>query len=132
MNRYLFLFLASFFSAASLTGQNVTLDIDPPIRQMMDHYIETNKANPFVEGWRIQILATTDRQKLESAMRNFRYRYPNIAVDWVHAEPYFKLRAGAFETKMEATRMLYILKRDFPGAYRVVDNEIKPEEIIGL
>ena len=83
-----------------------------------------------MSGWRIQILATTDRQNMESALRQFRNLYPSIPVDWLHTKPYYKVRAGAFTTKRDALRTLYILKADYPGAYPVQDNQIKPEELL--
>ncbi len=96
----------------------------------MDKFVEQNKSQTSVKGWRIQILATNDRQRMETALRQFGNLYPSIPVDWLHAKPYYKVRAGAFATKRDALRTLYILKQDYPGAYPVQDNEIKPEELL--
>ena len=96
----------------------------------MQVFAETNKANTEIEGWRIQILATTDRQRMETVRQSFLYRYPNIPVDWVHNKPYYKLRAGAFSSKLEALRLKYILDDDYPGTYPVKDTNISPEELI--
>ena len=114
-----------------LQAQNIQLKEEPLISQMMNKFTDLNKSSSNLEGWRIQILATTDRQRLESVRQTFQYRYPNIPVDWVHTKPYYKLRAGAFSSKLEALRLKYILEQDYPGTYPVRDKNIRPQEIIG-
>ena len=75
----------------------------------------------------VQILATTDRVRLETVETDFKVNYPNIPVDWVHTKPYYKLRAGAFETKQEAERLRYTLSRQFEGVYLVKADVNKAE-----
>ncbi len=130
MSRLVFCFCLIIASATLGKTQNVRIKEDPLIAQMMSKFVEANKAQQTIEGWRIEILATTNRQEMESAMQTFKYRYPELSVDWFHDSPYFKLRVGAFATKIEATRMLHILKKDYPGAYRILDNKMKPEELL--
>ena len=132
MARFLFLGLILFFSNSSAIAQkNVFYEEDPPIGNMMDRYAEANKSREYMDGWRVQVLATPDRQRLESVKQSFQYRYPSIPVDWVHSAPYYKLRAGAFASKLEALRLKYILERDYPGIYLVRDDAIRPRELIG-
>lgn len=122
----LFLLLAT----AALSAQNVKVEEPENIARVMERFVEFNKSKQFVDGWRVQILATPDRQRLENARQSFQERYPNVSSDWVHSKPYYKLRAGAFATKLEALRLLYILKEDYPAAYLVRDNQVKPEELV--
>ncbi len=119
--------LASFYPAFS---QNTTIKEDPMITRMMEKFIENNKSRTSIEGWRLQILATTDREKLEQVMETFNYLYPNIPTNWVHNRPYYKLRAGAFLTKLEALRLKYLLQTEYPGSYPVKDQDIKPAELM--
>ncbi|MCB0650701.1 MAG: SPOR domain-containing protein [Saprospiraceae bacterium] len=114
----------------NLKGQNIRTNEEPLITSMMDKFVEVNRATQFVEGWRIQILATTNREQLESARQRFQYRYPNVPVSWVHSSPHYKLRAGAFSTKLEALRLKYILERDYSGLYLVKDDQIRLEELL--
>ncbi len=118
------------FMAINLNGQNIRTTEEPLIASMMEKFVEVNKATEFVEGWRIQILATTNRQQLETSRQRFQYRYPNIPVTWVHSSPHYKLRAGAFLTKLEALRLKYILERDYSGIYLVKDDEIRVSELL--
>lgn len=126
---YLFLFFL-LVGIHPLCSQSVTIHEDPIITQMVERYVENNKSKTNIEGWRLQILATTDRQKLEQVMETFRYLYPSIATNWVHNRPYYKLRAGAFLTKLEALRLKYVLQTEYPGSYPVKDQDIKPAELM--
>ena len=132
MSRFLLSAMVFFFFCSFINAQNVQINEEEKIAAMMERYAEINKAKTSIEGWRIQILATTDRQRLDQVRQTFRYRYPNISVDWVHSRPYYKLRAGAFSTKLEALRLKYILERDYPGIYLVKDDKISPQELVGF
>ena len=124
--------LALFLAITNISfAQNVVIEEDDPIGAMMDRYVELNKSKSVIAGWRVQIMASPDRQRLESIKQSFQYRYPSIPVDWVHSAPYYKLRAGAFATKLEALRLKYILEQDYPGIYLVKDDDISPRELIG-
>ncbi len=118
------------FSLSSLNAQNVMINEDFPIGQMMDRFVEKNKSTGEMEGWRIQIMATTDRSKVETAKRDFLQKYADINIDWTHSKPYYRLRAGAFATKLDAIRLLQTLKKDYPSAYLVKDNKISPRELL--
>ncbi|MEK7254107.1 MAG: SPOR domain-containing protein [Bacteroidota bacterium] len=131
MKKFILLVAAAFCLHFGAGAQgNVTEKIDPKVSQLMTRFVEVNKSSKAIKGWRIQILATTDRQRMESALQQFNSLYPNIFADWVHNKPYYKVRAGAYANKRDAMRALYQLKPDYPAAYVVPDNEIKPEELL--
>ncbi|MFQ5446843.1 MAG: SPOR domain-containing protein [Saprospiraceae bacterium] len=129
-NFFLFLSCTIFFCSLAQAQGQVAETVDPKVARLMQTFIENNKAAKTIKGWRIQILASTDRQRVENALYQFQALYPNVPADWVHAKPYYKIRAGAFISKREALRTLYILKQDYPAAYPVQDNNIKPEELL--
>ncbi len=110
-------------------SQNIIVNETPAITQLVEKHIELNRAQSSIDGWRIQLFATTDRSKLEGARGTFINRYPNIPVDWVHASPWYRLRAGAFATKLDATRALNSLKIYYPDAYLAKD-KIKTSELL--
>lgn len=125
--------LSGFFVlclAAGLQAQNVRITELPAVTQMLNKFTADNKARTNLSGWRIQVLATTDRQKLEQTRQQFQSRYPNVLIDWIHSKPYYKLRAGAYATKLEAMRLKYILERDYAGIYLVKDDNIKPSDLL--
>jgi len=110
-------------------SQNINIKETSGITQLVEKHIELNRATLTIDGWRIQLFATTDRSKLEGARGTFINRYPNMPVDWVHASPWYRLRAGAFATKLEATRTLNSLKIYYPDAYLAKD-KIKTSELL--
>lgn len=122
--------LILFFALThSIICQSVLVRESFAITQLIEKHIELNRATQTIDGWRIQLFATTDRSKLEGAKGTFINRYPNIPIDWVHASPWYRLRAGAYATKLEATRMLNSLKIYYPDAYLTKD-KIKPSELL--
>lgn len=131
MKKFLLLGIA-IAATLSLSAQSVKVSIDPIISDMLEQYTATNKAQNTVDGWRVQILATTNRERLESVQQSFRYHYPNIPVDWEHDRPYYKLQAGAFRTKRDALRLKYILSREYEGLYLVRDAAIAKAELLNV
>jgi len=129
MKKITFTLIAVLTITSFVIGQNVIVNETPSITQLVDKHIELNRATQSIDGWRIQLFATTDRSKLEGARGTFINRYPNIPVDWVHASPWYRLRAGAFATKLDATRMLNSLKIYYPDAYLAKD-KIKTSELL--
>ena len=108
---------------------SVTLETPAPVERLMTHYTTTNKARTQVDGWRIQLIATPDRRKMENALSRFRGLYPGIRADWVHAKPYYKVRVGAYASKLDAMRTLAAIRSNYPDAYptRAV---LRPQELI--
>ena len=132
MLRFLFPIIGLLLTGPVAFGQSsVQVDAAPEIVQLMELYQTENEEVTKVPGWRVQILATTDRARLELVESQFKVNYPSITVDWVHTKPYYKLRAGAFQTKQEAERLKYTLSRQFEGVYLVKD-DISENQLIRL
>ena len=113
-------FIATGFSQVSIKE-------DFPIDMMMRRYSEINSSEKFIAGWRIQIIAKTDRSDIERAKKEFIQEFSGVSVDWTHSKPYYRLRAGAFLTKIEAIRMIQEIKKTYPGAFPVKDDISKEE-----
>ena len=121
-------FIFSFFISFQMMAQ-VSVSEDAAVRQLFDRYVSNNKSSEVVTGYRIQLIATTDRIKMEDEMERFVETYPHFSVDWIHSKPYYKLRVGAYATKLESFPDLYRIKKDFPGAYLAKDNAINVKEL---
>lgn len=120
-----------FLAGGYLAGaQNVQVQTDPAVEQLVRNWTAQNRANPRMEGWRIQILSSTDRQRVEAGKVQFLSLHPEFSADWVHEKPYYKLRAGAFLTKQEALSALILLKDTYPDAYPTRDNNIHPRDFL--
>lgn len=130
--KLLFFSLFLCFSGFSLQAQSAfVVQPAPEVSRLLDAFIQANTAETKVAGWRVQILATADRQRLETVESSFKLNYPSIPVDWVHASPYYKLRAGAFHTKQEAERLKHTLSDQFDGVYLVKD-QVNEEELLRM
>jgi SPOR domain len=125
------LFFIIMLCVTNVFAQKVTIKEDPVVTQMMDKFTSLNKQKKNINGWRIQISSTTDRRMMDEAVKNFERAYPDVPLTWIHAKPYYQVRVGAFKTKLESSRLLSILKVDYPAAYSVQDNTIKPIDLIG-
>ncbi|MEL7159873.1 MAG: SPOR domain-containing protein [Bacteroidota bacterium] len=132
MQRFFSLFaLLLFFSAGLLAQSAISIKTEKGVDQLLELFQTENEQETVVEGWRVQILATTDRRRLETVESEFKVNYPSVPVDWVHTKPYYKLRAGAFKTKQEAERLKYTLGEQFEGVYLVKD-DVRESELIRM
>jgi hypothetical protein len=104
---------------------------DASIDTLISRYILVNKninktyGHYGMEGFRIQIYSSSNRNAREEsnkARAEFISKFPDIISYPLYAEPgYFKIRAGDFRTKTEATKVFLIVSREFPDAYLVPD-----------
>src|SRR5688500_7024201 len=62
------------------------------ITDLMDRWKSFNMSNKEVRGYRVQILATTDRRHMEAVQRIFERNYPDFPVHSAHNEPYWYLK----------------------------------------
>jgi hypothetical protein len=104
---------------------------DPSIDTLITRYILVNEniyrdnGQYGMEGFRIQIYSSSNRNAREEsnkARAAFIGKFPDIVSYQLYAEPgYFKIRAGDFRTKTEATKMFLLVSKEFPDAYLVPD-----------
>ena len=128
MEKKIIILLITVFILCNLNAQ-VTINEDQAISDIMQRHLNQNKSSPTISGWRIQLLATTDRRKVEREEAKFIQEHPTIKVNWEHSKPYYKLKAGAFATKLEATRLLKELKQTYYSAI-ITKSEVDLSEIL--
>jgi len=127
MNSILSVVVALVFGCIPLTGQSVVED--PAVTQMMESFIEYNKAHQNVRGWRIQILVTTDRRQMETTRREFEMTYPDYKISYRHENPFYHLKTGAFLTQASARPFLRLMQENYSSAF-IVSDEIDVEEVL--
>ena len=130
--KYLFVILVCLFLGTCLNAQSVSVVASSEVKIVMDRYGAENRMSEFVEGWRIQVVSSTDRRKIEEVRSTFIQKFPNIPIKMEHTPPYYKIRAGAFTNKLDAMGLLYTIKQEVPGAYPSKDIKIKPAEMVGI
>lgn len=110
-------------------AQSIVLSEEPAITEMMDKFLAENRLSDQVRGWRIQIMTTDDRRKMESSRAKFSRMYPNTPIQWEHVKPYYKVKVGAWEDKRSLQVFLLEIKNEFPSAIPVMD-DIKKAELV--
>lgn len=105
----------------------VTFSEDSAVQSLMSRFTSLQKQQISLKAWRIQVVTTTDRRNMESAIAKLSQKYPELSYDWTHASPYYQLKVGAFEEKQDLQNLLITLKRDFPSAIPVMDDIEKSE-----
>jgi hypothetical protein len=128
MKKLMLCSLAALCSFCCL-GQEVQINEEPKIAQMFKTWVTANRMNPQVEGWRVQVMASTDRVQVEQGRNRIRLEFPNVAAVWVQEQPYYKLRVGAFRTRQEALTFIGSLS-NWPGSYPVKDSKIHPRDFL--
>lgn len=123
--RVIVMFVALFF-VHQLSSQ-VRIQEESGISNMMNTYESLNRQSSTMKAWRIQIITTPDRRKMEQARNKFAGIYPHLESFWTHENPYYKVKIGAFETKEELQNFILELKREFPSAIPVQDDIEKAE-----
>lgn len=107
----------------------VSLVEDGSVMAMIQRHKDINRSMT-VDGWRVQIAAGTDREQIITAKADFLNLYPDLDAEWTFKAPYYKLKTGAFRTKLEATELKYRIAADFPNAYIIKDDKIKASEFL--
>lgn len=99
------------------------------ITDLMERWRMHNMENKEVRGFRVQILATTDRRHMESVQRAFERKYPDYPIHINNNEPYWYLKTGAFLTQQKAQAFMKQMAKEYPASLIVTDM-IKGEELL--
>lgn len=129
----LFTFTGLFVHAQDTT--NVTVHKDPRIDQLVKKQIEVNEfttreARRFVQGFRVLIISTNDRNKANEAKLKVYQNFPELKAYLMYQAPYFKLKVGNFRDQKEADAYLKKIQLYFPtGVYIIRDTiEVNPDK----
>ena len=126
MNKYTFYFLVGmFFIASNCLSQNLgKLDIvaDSKVTKLFERYLEENKKNQTIEGFRVQIHFGNDREKAKEIKTKFLNLYSQTEAYESYQQPNFRIRIGDFRTRYEALKFQKLIASNFPSSYIVSDN----------
>jgi hypothetical protein len=116
------------FSGGSLVAQSqdtlagkVSVVADPRIEKILDARVVYFNLDSTSQGYRIQILTSTDRREAMMEMENFEYKYPDIPIYLKFDSPNFKLRVGDFSGKIDAHYWFATLQPEYPNLFLVPD-----------
>lgn len=119
MQKLIWIIFISLVFVLPTMAQNSAIHETAEIKNMMEHFIRVNKEQKEVEGWRIQLLTTTDRRQMDQVMYKFKSMYPEEPISWKHISPYYHIKVGAYQSKLDLQGFLLELKKDFPSTIAV-------------
>ncbi|MFI5152308.1 MAG: SPOR domain-containing protein [Chitinophagales bacterium] len=139
MKKFLFLILflpAKLFAQADTAA--VIVDKDPRIDLLIKKQIQINEettrdSRRNVPGYRIQVINSSDRNKVFSVKTKIYQKYPELKPYLIYQAPNYKLKLGNFKTPEEAEPYLDQLTRLFPSGVYLIHEIIevkldKPKE----
>jgi hypothetical protein len=101
------------------------IEQDPRIDSLLNRNILYNKRLNGMEGFRIQIFNSSDKNAREASGKvraEFMNKFPDIVSYASFDRPgYYKIRAGDYRTRIDGTKYLLMVRKVFPDAYLVPD-----------
>jgi hypothetical protein len=129
----LFLTLSSFItekSFAQADSGTVVVRKDPRIDELVRKQIQINEettreSRRNMPGFRIQVINSTDRNKVFSAKARVYQEFPDLKPYLIYQAPNYKLRVGNFKTQEEAEDFEKQLSRLFPSGLYIIRDIIE-------
>lgn len=119
----------------STDSSSVTVHKDPRIDMLIKKQIQINElttrdARRHVQGYRILVISTNDRNKANSAKTKIYQEFPELNAYLMWQSPNMKLKVGDFKSREEAEPYLSAIQRFFPnGVYIIRDIiEVNPDK----
>ncbi len=128
--KYFILIVALTFYA-NLSAQTV-INEESTVRKLMDKFEAIGKSETTIDGWRIKIINTTDRREMERAKFKFNNLFPKRKSNSSYENPYYSIRTGAYENRIDLEPFLVELKEHFRNAIPVRDKINKAEIVAAM
>ena len=130
-----FLLMASFSLKAQMDStSNVVVHKDPRVELLVKKQIDINEENTRdtrrnMQGFRILVINSNDRNKVFAAKAKIYQLYPELKTYLLYQPPFYKLKVGNFKTKEEAEDYRKDLVRQFPTGLYVIRDIIEVNPI---
>jgi hypothetical protein len=120
---------------AQTDTNSVVVHKDPRIDLLVKKQIQVNElttrdARRYVQGYRILVVSTNDRNKATNAKTKIYTEFPELKAYLMYQSPNMKLKVGDFKSREEAEPYLSAIQRFFPeGVYIIRDViEVNPDK----
>ena len=115
-------------AAVAQTRGTVTVDKDPRIDTLIARRLTFGKTgsgpaavNNSGNGYRVQFFISSNRTEAYNAQAKFNELYPEYKTYIIYSDPNFKVRAGDFRTRLEATRLVEQLRPQYKGLFIIAE-----------
>lgn len=127
------LLFAFLFSRAGENDESISLgkveyQYPSKLDTLLQNFITKNKKNQVYSGFRVQLIASPNRQAVLKFKSEFYKTFPEKRPVLVYQQPNFKLRIGAYRTKIEAFKEMSMIHKYFPDAF-IIKDEIPFEDL---
>ena len=136
------LFLGVFFTVTSfaqdstfLQGPAVIVHKDPRVdalvkKQAAVNYAYKKAGGRTMRGYRLMIINTNSRDEAIAAKTKIYTHFPDQKAYLTYQAPFFKLKAGNYQTRDEAKKYQELMKILFPKGVFIMNDtiEVKPEK----
>jgi hypothetical protein len=138
-----FLFLSFLFCLVTLNAQDTLVydgpsvvvhkdsRIDALVKKQANINIAVKKASGrTMRGYRLQIINTNSRDEAIAAKTKIYTHFPDQKAYLNYQSPFFKLKAGNYQTRDEAKRYQELMNTLFPKGVFIINDiiEVKPEK----
>lgn len=141
MKRVLF-FVCFLFSLSALAqdttgfgGTSLIVHKDPRIEALVKKQASINitakkAAGRTMRGYRLMIVNTNSRDEAIAAKTKIYTHFPDQKAYLTYQSPFFKLKAGNYQTRDEAKRYQSLMNSLFPKGVFIISDiiEVKPEK----
>ena len=107
-----------------LLNDKVKFESTSDLNFLLDAHYDKNKHCDLMQGYRIQIMNSSNREDAYEKKAKVYRHFSKFKGYIVYDQPYYKLRIGDFETKLEARKFLKEVIQTFSTAF-IVRDEIK-------
>lgn len=132
-------FIILFLFAGKVYAQTDTFSVivekDPRLDLLVKKQAQINEettrdSRRNIPGYRIQVINSSDRNKVFSVKTTIYQKYPDLKPYLIYQAPNYKLKLGNFKTAEEAEPYVQQLTKLFPtGVYVIHDViEVKPDK----
>jgi len=123
---FTFCFLTTTSIVRAQPGQQGSSRIiqDPRVDRLLEKHVKANEIKPAIEGYRIQIFFESgnfSKKMARDVREKFLINHPDMKAYILFQEPYYKVRAGDFRSRLEAEKALSELSGEYPNAFIVQD-----------
>lgn len=102
---------------------NVTWIMEPNVEQLLQKKLELDQTKPSIQGYRVQLYYGGNRAEALELKSKFASLHPEVETYLIYQQPYFRLRAGNYRTRIEAYKLFKKVEKEFPSVF-IVNDEI--------
>ena len=122
--------LLTLITIDSYSQGKIAIKQDQRIDKLIEKQVKNNKADPKIEGYRVQIHFSDNQNRVasERVRAQFSNDFPELKTYLEFRAPYYKIQAGDFIDKLDAFVILKKISKKYVGTY-IVRTQVYFDEV---